>query len=81
MEGVPRQYLTSSGTDAAHAVVVARKGLERLATLIPPPRRHGHRYHRALAPPFRREQNGTALAGPERTDPRRGSAMPHGVRR
>jgi hypothetical protein len=46
--------------------------LERLATLIPSPLRHCPSSHAILAPPFCWEQNGTALAGPERTDPRDG---------
>jgi hypothetical protein len=40
--------------------------------LITPPRRHRHRYHGVLAPPVCGKQNGTALAGPEGTDPRDG---------
>ncbi|MCA1852610.1 MAG: hypothetical protein LC647_09515 [Beggiatoa sp.] len=36
----------SSSLDAAVRIKATdRKGLERLVTLIPPPRRHRHRYH------------------------------------
>jgi hypothetical protein len=43
--------------------------LDRLATLIPPPRRHRHRYFGVLAPNSRLRAAVTALAGPRAETP------------